>query len=342
MSKEQNEFIESIEGELTPEQVEQLLGLGDEGDTDGVTSEKGGEPDASTDEGRDTTDDDASSNATPEDKTGADAEGQPAEVEHNADNTVILAKDGKHTIGYDKLVEAREAEKRWRAEAEARQQELDALRAEAQARADAGIAPTDTDNKVAAAEAAIEAGADPEIFGDFSEEALTKGIHTLVKQQVAEEVAEIKAGLAPIQQQHKASVVDSHYNAIYEAHPDADSVFESKELADWIASQPSFARSGYESVLSDGSTTEVIELFDTFKAATQPAGQQPAGDVKAQAKAAIARTAPPVPTSLSDFPGGRAAGVSKSEAMADMDAVQLLDNMDDMTPQQIEQYLNSL
>lgn len=340
MSKEQNEFIESIEGELTPEQVDQLLGLGDEGDTG--TPEKGGEPDASTDEGRDTTDDDASSNATPHDKTSADAKGQPAEVEHNADNTVIMAKDGKHTIGYDKLVEAREAEKRWRAEAEARQQELDALRAEAQARADAGIAPTDTDNKVAAAEAAIEAGADPEIFGDFSEEALTNGIHTLVKQQVAAEVAEIKAGLAPIQQQHTASVVDSHYSAIYEAHPDADSVVESKELADWIASQPSFARSGYESVLSDGSTTEVIELFDTFKAATQPAGQQPAGDVKAQAKAAIARTAPPVPTSLSDFPGGRAAGVSKSEAMADMDAVQLLDNMDDMTPQQIEQYLNSL
>lgn len=50
-----------------------------------------------------------------------------------------------------------------------------------------------------------------------------------------------------------------------------------------------------------------------------------------------------VPPSLSAFPPGKAASTSALDAMTDMDnGVDLMGAMDDMTPEQIEQYLNRL
>lgn len=350
MSKEQD-FIDSIEGELTPEQVSQLMQLGDEGDTGGKPDE-GSAPDAPTDQDGDTEDEKAGKESQHDDDEGAQEEGDTEEeVEHTPENTVILAKDRKHTISYDKLVEAREAEKRWKAEAEARKaeaearaRELEELKAAAQSRADAGVAPTDMDNKVRVAEAAIDAGADPELFGDFSEEALTKGILTLVDRQVEQRMEELKRDLEPLTQRHQVAEQHDHYQAIYNAHPDADSIVESQELADWIASQPSFARGGYEKILTEGSAQQVIELFDAFKSTTKPAeASAPAADeIKARAKQAAAKAAQDVPASLSDIPGGAAAATNPAEAMANMDAVQLLGAMDKMSPEEIERLLNHL
>ncbi|QLI49418.1 hypothetical protein vBPaeMUSP18_14 [Pseudomonas phage vB_PaeM_USP_18] len=348
MSK-QDEFIQTLDGDMTPEQLAQLLELGDAGDTD-EESDEGGVPTASADAGdtgaagdagkdqpNNEATDPAGDPAKPDAQTSAagDAEIDPA-------NAVVLAKDGKHTIPYDKLVQAREGEKHWKAQAEAAQRQLEELQAQSQARAEAGEAPTKTDNQVAAAQAAIDQGVDPGIFGDFSEEALAKGIATLVASQVE---ARVSKALEPIQAKQATDAATSHYDAIYAAHPDADSIAESKELADWIASQPSFVRSAYEQVFTNGSTTDVIELFDRFKqatGATQPATDPAKGDVKAKAKEAIDKAAAAVPASLSDFPGGRSGATSREEAMADMDGIQLLGSMDDMTPEQIEYYLNKL
>lgn len=351
-----NEFYQSLDGELTPEQVAQLLELGDEGDTAGKKpADTDAAPDASTGKEGQAAAGDADTNGNEQEQDGGNdgqqAAGQAdgantagATSEPDPANTVILAKDGKHTISYDKLVEARNGEKTWKAAAEAAQAQLADLQAQAQARADAGQAPTKVDNQAAIAQAAIDQGVDEGLFGDFSEEALAKGIAALVKQQVAASVAPLEQKLAPIQQKQATDANTSHYNAIYEAHPDADSIVESKELADWIASQPSFVRDGFNGVLTKGTTTQVIELFDTFKKATGTA-QQPASDaakVAAAAKAAVAKAPTEPPASLTDFPGGRAGATSRTDAMADMDAVQLLGEMDSMTPEQLERYLNSL
>jgi hypothetical protein len=163
MTTPQQEFLQTHapDGVMTPQQAAQFLELaqGDTGTTPGsVTPDAEPVADANTPESA-----------------------EPAPV--------ILAKDGVHTIPFEKLAEAREAEKHWKAQAEARETELQALRAEAQARADAGQAPTKTDNAVAAATAAIESGADPEIFGDFSEAALAAGINKLVAAKVEEMTA---------------------------------------------------------------------------------------------------------------------------------------------------------
>lgn len=364
---QQNEFIQSLNGDLSATQAAQLLEMSGQGDTGATSSELAAQPSAAPVPAAGTTPGDAGATGASDSATTATAASPSAAapaatpaaaaVELNASNAVILAKDGKHTIGYEKLVEAREGEKHWKAQAEAAQTQLAELQAQAKTRADAGETPTQTDAQVAAAQAAIDQGIDPGIFGDFSEEDLAKGIQTLVDAKVAAKVDAIVAQkLAPIQQKHATDATQTHYAAIYEAHPDADSLAESKELGDWINTQPSFVRDGYNAVLQKGSTQQVIELFSAFKqatGATQGAGAGAAAGgteqvnpdaVKAAARAAIANAPTRVPSSLTDFPGGRPAGLSRDEQMADMNGRELLDAMNtgNMTPEQIDRFLNTL
>lgn len=321
MTTQQDEFFQTHaqNGVLTPEQTAQFLELV-QGDTGIQNPENGSAPIAAP--------------AVEQNTPAVQGDPDPA-------NTVILAKDGVHTIGYEKLVEAREGEKHWKAQAEAQAAELEALKVAALARADAGQAPTQADNVVAAAAAAIEQGVDPAIFGDYSEEALAKGIRQLVTEQADALRAEMRGELAKAVQPLKATqAVDAtaaHMDAIYTKHPDADSIHRSLELKNWIATQPSFARAGYESVLQKGSTEEIIEFFDTFKAAT---GKTQAADPKAAARAAIARMEAPVPTSLSDIPGGRAGASNPYEALDRMAGPALAEALESMSNSQREAYLN--
>lgn len=322
-------------GDLTPEQAAQLLSLGIQGDTGAPSPELSSGPAAA--------------------PAPTDASPQPAaqpEPELTPENAVILAKDGKHTISYDKLVQARETARAAQTEAQAlaaqlqaAQQQLADLQAQAQARADAGQAPTATDNQVAAAQAAIDAGVDPALFGDFSEEALAKGITKLVDHQVAARMAAIDAKLKPIEQQAATDATTAHFNAIYSAHPDADSIVESQEFAVWKGAQPAVVRAALDQALEKGSSTDVIEVFSAFKAATQqqspPAAGKGAMTPAEAAKAAIAKASAPIPASLSDIPGGRVASTNVFEAMDTMNSHELLAATSNMTAEQIEAWLNA-
>lgn len=341
MTTTHDEFINThaVNGVLSPLHAAQLLELG-QGDTS-TTLDTNDEPAVvaatAQDPGAQVANEDKSNVAT-----------TTAAEEPNAANAVILAKDGVHTIPYSKLEDARAGAQHWKSQAEANAAELETLRAQAQQRADTGQAPTKTDNVVAAATTAIEQGADPAIFGDFSEEALAKGIQTLVDARVQARVSEamlsLDEKLKPFQVQQAVDASEAHYQAIYSKHPDADSIAQSKELADWIATQPSFARAGYETALTKGTTADVIELFDSYKKATGATQAQADTttkvDVKAAAKQAIANAPAQVPSSLSDIPGGRGAAGTRDEAMAQMGGRDLLGAMEDMTPEQIEAYLN--
>ncbi|AVQ84285.1 hypothetical protein [Variovorax sp. PMC12] len=365
MTTSTNDFFQNTEinGALTPEQAAQLLELGETGDTS-TTLDNGGAPtttpasDAATttvvDKSTEVTNGAATTPAVapaPAPAPAAAPAAAPA-TEHDASNAVVLAKDGKHTIPYEKLVQAREGEQHWKAQAETAQRQLADLQAQAQQRADAGQAPTKTDNQVAAAQAAIEQGVDPGIFGDFSEEALAKGIGTLVAQQVQAQVqAQVGKALAPIQQRQQQTAQEAHYSAIYGKHPDADSIVESAELQAWIGQHPSYMQPTLRAVLEKGSTEQVIELFDNFKkgGASAPApapapasgkSQTAATDPKAAAQAAIAAAAPAVPASLSDIPGGRADALSPHERLAAMEGVSMAEAMQGMSPEQIEAFLN--
>lgn len=338
---QQTEFLQqhAQDGVMTPEQAAQFLELveGDTGtklpDTSSVPSAAPADAAASTDQA-----------AELEPSKNAGELPPPSDVQPDPANTVILAKDGKHTIPYSKLEEARQAEQAARAAAKAAQDELAALRAQADQRAAAGIAPTAADNASALVAQALESGeVDPAIFGDFSEAAMAKGIATLIKQGFTE----LRQEIAPLKQQQEVSAIEKHYAAIYQAHPDADSVVESQELDSWIASKPSFVRDAYRAVLDpqgQGTAAQVIELFDTFKketGATQAAAAPaPSVDPKAAAKAAIAAAQPAVPASLSDFPGGRAGASSRMEALDALSPADLAEALEAMPQAQRDLYLS--
>ena len=339
---QQTEFLQqhAQDGVMTPEQAAQFLELA-EGDTGTKLPETGSVPSATTAEAAASTDPAAKLEPS---KNEPGAATTPAASEPDPANAVILAKDGKHTIPYSKLEEARQAEQAARAAAKAAQDELAALRAQADQRAAAGIAPTAADNASALVAQALESGeVDPAIFGDFSEAAMAKGIATLIKQGFTE----LRQEIAPLKQQQEVSAIEKHYAAIYQAHPDADSVAESQELDSWIASKPSFVRDAYRAVLDpqgQGTAAQVIELFDTFKketGATQAAAAPaPSVDPKAAAKAAIAAAQPAVPASLSDFPGGRAGASSRMEALDALSPADLAEALEAMPQAQRDLYLS--
>lgn len=340
----QSEFFQehAVNGELTDAQMLQMMNL-PEGDTSALL--EGGTPDAA-------------AQAKPDDVQGTknEAENESATTpEPEPEKTpVVLAKDGVHTIPYEKLAEAREGEKHWKAQAEAAAAELAALKQQAQQRADAGEEPTQTDKVLAIAQEAIAQGVDPSFFGDFSEEALAQGVDKVVelrlkeREQVIEKrvqervEAALAQALGPIQQKQQADAVDTHLSSIYAAHPDADSIAESKELADWIEAQPSFARAGFKAVLQQGTTAEVIEFFDTFKQATGKAAQQNTpeqSDVSAAAKAALAKAKAQVPTSLSEIPAGSKAHHDEAEALMEMSDSNALNSFMGKSPEQIRALL---
>lgn len=357
-----------INGALSPEQAAQLLELAAQGDTS-TTLENGGAPTTTTapvpasdpaakseadSKSTDDTQVQAAATAAPAPEPAAAPATAAAPAPEAADpdpaNSVVLAKDGKHTIPYAKLEEARTGMQHWKGIAEQTQQQLAQLQAEAAQRAADGQAPTKTDNAVAQATAAIEKGVDPAIFGDFSDQALAKGIATLVQAQVAAmvepvraDVESVKQSIAPLQQNAVKTAEQLHFEAIYSKHPDADSLAESQELAQWIDGHPSYAQAAMQQVLAKGSAQQVIELFDNFKKATQAAAApaiDPKVDAAAAAKAVTAAAAPAAPISLSDIPGGRVEGRSPQEQLAAKSAPEMVDAMMNMTPTQIEAFLN--
>ena len=326
----------TIEGALSPEQAAAALAAG-EGDTS-AELENGGAPDATT-----VTDDaatDGDNKAKPDAAATGDGASSTTEAGDPA-NAVVLARDGKHTIPYETLVKHREGEQHWKAQAEAAQQQLAELQAQAQARADAGTAPTKTDNMLATAEAAIESGADVGIFGDFSEEALAKGIATLVEQQVQ---ARVNAALEPLATKQAKDAAAAHYDAIYSKHPDADSIAQSTEFAAWVNAQPSAVRNAYWGLFdakTGGTAEEIVEVFDAFKAASTPNPNTPAAaDPKAAASAAVAAAKATPPASLSSIPGARVEGASELDRAAEMSGPDMLEATKNMSPAQIEAWLD--
>ena len=310
----------AVDGELTAAQMMELVQL-PEGDIASASTASANSSvpaaasDAQTQEPTDT-----QSNTTATEQTDAQAQ-------------VILAKDGVHTIPFEKLVEAREEGKHWKAQAQAAQDALAALQAQADARAEAGKAATATDKAVEAASAAIEAGADPDLFGDFSEEAIRAGVKKLVAEQAAslrESIrAELQQELAPIKQAKQVDEAEQARNLVLSKHPDAASIAESAELEQWVQSKPAFVRGAYQQVITGGTPAQVIELLDAFKAETKPATAN-AGAEAAAAKA-IANAKTRSPSSLSDIPGGVAASTNPAEGLADASAQDLISKFEGLS-----------
>lgn len=319
MKLSQSEFFEAnaVNGRLTDEQTMQMLEL-PEGDTAQAES---GEPDAAP---VTTPVDAAATQPAPADKPvdppAADKAAAP----------VILAKDGVHTIPFEKLTEARASEQHWKSVAAQMQAQLEAMQQQAPA-AQARAAPNEE----------TQAAAGEDLFGDFSEEALRTGVEKVVAARVAAVTADLEArfaaALEPIQSKAALTETEAHFQAIESKHPDFESVAQSQELANWIAKQPSFAQAGYTAVLQEGTAPQVVELLDTYKAATGKLAPPPASDsaAVAAAQAAIAKAQSKPPTSLSDLPAGSAVAHDPAQAMLEMSGAGAMALFDGKTPEQI-------
>lgn len=258
-------------------------------------------------------------------------------------NPVLLAKDGVHTIPYDKLVEARNAEAHWKNVA-----------AQAQAQLDAAIAAANEARKPGAPEVSAEAvtatvtADDADLFGDFSEESIRKGVATLVARQVAAIQEQMDAKLAkalePIKRNEAEAAADEHFGAIEGKHPDVESVVQSEAMAKWIASKPSFLQPSIQAVIDGGTAQEVIELLDTFKAETGKTSTNAAAPngVAAAAQAAVAKARTAMPTSLSEIPAGAAVHSNPAEQAAEMSDAALMNMFEGKTPEQINAMLTKM
>lgn len=244
---------------------------------------------------------------------------EPDVVEEAKPEPTVLAKDGEHTIPYEKLQEARDAAKYWEQQAKDTAEQVAAL------------------TKAKDPEAKPESTATEDIFGDYSEQALANGVEKLVGQRVAALEQKFADALAPMQKSAEEQATAAHFKTIYDAHPDTDQIVKAPQLNQWIDAQPSFLRDQCKAVLERGNAEQVVELFTAFKASTvQPAAVLPAKeDLAGKAAAVIAKTKSVAPTSLSNVPAGSAAHHDEAAAMREMSGMTLMDKFHGKTPQQI-------
>tara|TARA_R110002051_G_scaffold28421_1_gene67585 strand:- start:35709 stop:36758 length:1050 start_codon:yes stop_codon:yes gene_type:complete len=349
MTVDANSFIDDNfdDGDWTPQKAAQYLEASMNGDTAQADSiETPADTDA--DEVIDTPDD---KDDTPATEAPTDTPKDTPSDDDVEGEKVVLARDGVHTIPYEKHVAYREGERAAKEALAAANAELEILRKQNQT--PATVAPTQQEQDIETAQAAIDAGVNPDYFGDFSEEALAEGIKRLVNADVAAQVkAQVAEALKPMQAKEQESALEAHNRTIYEAHQDADSIVESGEFETWKAGQPSYIQASINQVLNQGSADQVVELLNNYKQSTNstatPAkaedtpAKPTAAELKAKAREAIKNTAPAVPASLSDIPGGHKGATNITEQMDSMSAVDLVDTMMDWSPEKRNQYLNNL
>jgi hypothetical protein len=187
----QTEFFlaNQVDGQLTPEQAQRMLALppGDsmeymQGDAQPSVAAIETDPTAT-----------AEVKETPPAEPAAPAE------------PVVLAKDGVHTIPFQELEEARTTAQTWQQKAAELQAQLDAAKtAAAPAAAPAPAGPAEPD------------GIQPGVFGDFSEEALAKGVAAIASKSVEAAVAKVMdSALAPLLKKHEVDATEAHFNAIH-------------------------------------------------------------------------------------------------------------------------------
>lgn len=326
------------DGNLSAEHAAQILTLPVEGDTEAPkVPESSDKPEVAT-EPKEPVEGAADKGAEPKQ---AD---EPKETPKSEETTtpVVLAKDGVHTIPYEKLAEAREQAKtaeHWKQVAAAQAAEIEALKK----------APPQQPETPKPEPAAPAAGTLD--LGDFSEEAIAKGLEKALNERVASAVESATKGLTEKLGKAEAAAqsanLEKHYTEIYRAHPDADSIAESAELKAWIESHPKFAQQSFWDALQSGTTAEVVGLFTAFKEATakpaasaEPASEPKKPDAAAKAAEVIANAKAPTPSSLSDLPAGSSAHHDEAAALLEMSPEALLTKLEKMPASKVEELMS--
>jgi hypothetical protein len=237
--------------------------------------------------------------------TGKNEETKGSEDKDYPEGAVIAAKSGTYTIPFEELAKAREAKHAAEASALAAQNEIRQLRE--------ALAQRETQQQTP--EAPEEEKVFEPDFGDFSPEAIQNGLKQFLEHQSKTLDSHINKAITPILQSKEQDVYAEHLRLIHEKHPDADSIIESVEFANWAKAQPQYRQRSIDAVLQNGSTTDVVELFDDFKSSLTQTSQTPvtADAIKTATESALKAAKAKAPFSLSEIPDGRAGSADPLE-----------------------------
>ncbi|ULJ66651.1 hypothetical protein [Wielerella bovis] len=293
------------DGDLSPEQAAALLDEVMHGDDADVDLDDDATESAEDDAVADDVVEDAAQKETPE--TEAETEAEVADTPNLAEKLAAL------------------------------EAELAALKAEKQPQAETPKTVADLPESVQ--ELAEKSGVSDEqlaeMFGDFSEKDIVKGVQQLVQMQVADEVDKrVQAALQPLQAREQQAQLQAHYQAILSAHPDAGELADSPELKAWVEKLPKYAQNGVREILDKGSAADIIDVLNDFKAAT---GRVQAKQPEPQPETKKAK----VPDTLGQIPAGRAA-VSQQEVLGNLPPEKLVERLSELSPEQIEKFLNGI
>ena len=242
----------------------------------------------------------------------------------------LLAKDGKHTIPYSQLVDARERAEQFETLSNQQKTLIDELQAAAVIDEEQG----GTENQ----DAIIE-----EYDGDYEEiaEELKPSFQKMIDKSVAAATKKFDDAVAPIQKDNEETANQKRYDDIISEHPDAVEVYKSPELRAWIDSQPSFAKATYDSILERSTAGQMNELLSAYKNATGLVSDD-STSIQAKAKDIIAKTKQKVPASITDIPSATTVSHNEVEAMLEMTPAQLEQKFAGKTPDQINALLSKL
>lgn len=110
---------------------------------------------------------------------------------------------------------------------------------------------------------------------------------------LARQSQEFNAILAPLVAQANRAEVNSHEGAIHAAHPDANTI--APAVVEWIKTQPALYQPMLNQVIQQGSTQQVVDLLNQYKAAigqTSAAPVAPASSVPSSPAPAKPSAAP--------------------------------------------------
>ena len=229
---------------------------------------------------------------------------------------VLLAKDGKHIIPFERLREMTDKAVQWEAFAREQAALVESLK---QAKIeDAKTGGTE------AQEAVMDEykGEFPEVFDDLKGH-IQSMIDAGVSAKMSAMEARLKDEIAPMQKIAVDNAMDAHFNAIKAAINDFDQLVDSGAVEEWIKTQPSYVQKAANQVLfgipgvknSAGTASEVIELFSSYKASLTKSHETPSKqDLQAKANAVIAKAKVRAPTSLTDVPSGTQSAIDEEEA----------------------------
>lgn len=166
---------------------------------------------------------------------------------------------------------------------------------------------------------------DPDLYKAFN------AMKSMVDNQ-NEQLTGLQSQLADMTVEQEKRAIDMHMQQIHSKHPDLEDHLQSGDVQAWIDKQPSVLQTSFNSILKEGTATDVIQMMDMYKADQDTQEEDPLPKPRGAG----------VPNSLSDISTAQGKG-------ANVDIRDLLDNPEAMsrvmagkTPDEIDTILQTL